>query len=36
VILSEGPLRNIGEYDVPVSLHADIQTTVKVIIVSDK
>lgn len=36
VILSEGPLRNIGEYDVPVSLHADVQTTVKVIIVSDK
>jgi large subunit ribosomal protein L9 len=36
VILSEGPLRNIGEYDVPLSLHADVQTTVKVIIVSDK
>ncbi|MEO5811343.1 MAG: 50S ribosomal protein L9 [Rhodanobacter sp.] len=36
VILSEGPLRNIGEYDVVLSLHADVQTTVKVIIVSDK
>ena len=36
VILSEGPLRNIGEYDVALSLHADVQTTVKVIIVSDK
>ncbi len=36
VILSEGPLRNLGEYDVPLSLHADVQTTVKVIIVSDK
>lgn len=36
VILGEGPLRNLGEYDVVVSLHADVQTTVKVIIVSDK
>ncbi|HTM27954.1 MAG TPA: 50S ribosomal protein L9 [Rhodanobacter sp.] len=36
VVLSEGPLRNLGEYDVVVSLHADVQTTVKVIIVSDK
>jgi large subunit ribosomal protein L9 len=36
VILSEGPLRTLCEYDVVVSLHADVQTTVKVIIVSDK
>ncbi|MEO7072912.1 MAG: 50S ribosomal protein L9 [Rhodanobacter sp.] len=36
VVLSEGPLRNVGEYDVPLSLHADVQTTVKVIVVSDK
>ncbi len=36
VILGEGPLRNIGEYDVVVALHADVQTTVKVIVVSDK
>lgn len=36
VILSEGPLRNTGEYDVALNLHADVQTTVKVIVVSDK
>ena len=36
VVLSEGPLRNTGEYDVPVSLHADVQTTVKVIVIGDK
>ena len=36
VILGEGPLRNTGEYDVLVSLHADVQTTVKVIVVGDK
>jgi large subunit ribosomal protein L9 len=36
VILGEGPLRNTGEYDVAVSLHADVQTTVKVIVVGDK
>jgi large subunit ribosomal protein L9 len=36
VILGEGPLRNTGEYDVVISLHADVQTTVKVIVVGDK
>jgi len=36
VILGEGPLRNTGEYDVAVHLHADIHTTVKVIVVGDK
>jgi large subunit ribosomal protein L9 len=36
VILGEGPLRNTGEYDVVVNLHADVQTTVKVIVVGDK
>jgi len=36
VILGEGPLRQTGEYDVVVSLHADIQSTVKVIVVGDK
>ncbi len=32
VVLGEGPLRNIGEYDVLVKLHADVETTVKVIV----
>ena len=36
VILGEGPLRNTGEYDVVINLHADVQTTVKVIVVGDK
>ncbi|WP_049622431.1 50S ribosomal protein L9 [Frateuria defendens] len=36
VIQGEGPIRNTGEYDVLVSLHADVQTTVKVIVVGDK
>ncbi|MEO8808800.1 MAG: 50S ribosomal L9 C-terminal domain-containing protein, partial [Rhodanobacter sp.] len=36
VILGEGPLRNTGEYNVAVHLHADVHTTVKVIVVSDK
>ncbi len=35
VIMSEGPLRHIGEFDVLVHLHADTNTTVKVIIVGE-
>jgi large subunit ribosomal protein L9 len=32
VIMGEGPLRTVGEFDVVVSLHSDVETTVKVII----
>ena len=32
VILGEGAFRNIGEYDVLVHLHADVETTVKVVV----
>ncbi len=32
VVLGEGPLRNVGEFDVIVHLHADAETTVKVIV----
>jgi large subunit ribosomal protein L9 len=32
VVLGEGPLRNTGEFDVVIHLHADAETTVKVII----
>ena len=32
VIMGEGPLRTIGEFDVVVQLHADVDTKVKVII----
>jgi large subunit ribosomal protein L9 len=36
VIQGEGPIRHIGEYDVVISLHADVQTSVKVIVVGEK
>jgi large subunit ribosomal protein L9 len=36
VIQGEGPIRHIGDYDVVISLHADIQTSVKVTVVGDK
>ena len=32
VVMGEGPIRYTGEYDVIVQLHADVETTVKVII----
>jgi large subunit ribosomal protein L9 len=35
VILGEGPLRNTGEFDVALHLHADVHTTVKVVVVAD-
>lgn len=35
VVMGEGPIRNTGEFDVIVHLHADIETTVKVIVEPD-
>jgi large subunit ribosomal protein L9 len=35
VIMSEGPLRHIGEFQVQVHLHADVHTSVKVIVVGE-
>ncbi len=35
VVLGEGPLRRTGEYEVIVHLHADIEATVKVIVVGE-
>jgi len=32
VIMGEGPIRTVGEFDVVVSLHADVETQVKVIV----
>jgi large subunit ribosomal protein L9 len=32
VRLPNGPLREIGEYDIEIHLHADVDTTVKVIV----
>ncbi|MEH6685974.1 MAG: 50S ribosomal protein L9 [Halopseudomonas sabulinigri] len=34
VRLPEGPLRNVGEFDVVVQLHSDVETTVKLIVVA--
>ena len=36
VVMSEGPLRNIGEFEVQVYLHADVQTLVKVVVVAEE
>jgi len=33
LIQSEGPFRNVGEYEVSVNLHADVQQTIKVKVV---
>ncbi|WP_296246125.1 50S ribosomal protein L9 [uncultured Stenotrophomonas sp.] len=35
VIMGEGAFRNVGEFDVIVKLHADVETTVKVIVEAD-
>lgn len=35
VVMSEGPLRHVGEFDVLVHLHADVDTTVKVVVAAD-
>ena len=35
VVLGEGPLRRTGEYEIVVHLHADIEATVKVIVVGE-
>ena len=35
VVLGEGPLRRTGEYAIVVHLHADIEATVKVIVVGE-
>jgi large subunit ribosomal protein L9 len=36
VIQGEGPIRHIGEFEVVISMHADVQGTVKVIVVGEK
>ena len=35
VILGEGAFRAVGEYDVVIKLHADVEATVKVIVQAD-
>ena len=36
VIQGEGPIRHIGEYEVQLSLHADVQSSVKVVVIAEK
>jgi large subunit ribosomal protein L9 len=36
VVMAEGPIRHIGEFDVQVHLHADVHTTVKVVVVPEE
>ncbi|TBR10683.1 MAG: 50S ribosomal protein L9 [Lysobacter sp.] len=36
VVLAEGPFRRTGEYDVLIRLHADIEQTVKVVVVGEQ
>jgi large subunit ribosomal protein L9 len=35
VVMAEGPIRHIGEFEVQIHLHADVHTTVKVTVVAD-
>ena len=32
VVMGEGPIRHVGEFEVAVHLHADVETTVKVVV----
>jgi len=35
VIMGEGPIRTVGEFDVIVQMHTDVQTTVKVTVIPE-
>ena len=35
VVMGEGPIRHVGEFEVLVHLHADVETTVKVVVVPE-
>ena len=35
VVMGEGPLRHTGEFEIHVHLHADVQTTVKVVVTAE-
>ena len=36
VVMGEGPIRTVGEFDVVVHLHADVETKVKVIVTQEE
>lgn len=35
VVLGEGPIRRTGEFDVQVALHADVSTTIRVVVAAE-
>ena len=35
VVMPDGPLRHIGEFDVQIHLHADVHTAVKVVVTAE-
>ena len=35
VVMGDGPIRHIGEFEVHVHLHADVHTTVKVVVTAE-
>jgi large subunit ribosomal protein L9 len=35
VIMGEGPIRTVGEFDVNIHLHADVETQIKVIVIPE-
>lgn len=35
VVQSEGPIRHIGEFDIRIHLHADVDTVVKIVVVPE-
>ena len=35
VVMGEGPIRRTGEFDVLIHLHADVETTVKVVVIPE-
>src|SRR5579885_1956551 len=36
VVMGEGPIRHTGEFEIHVHLHADVHTTVKVVVSADE
>jgi large subunit ribosomal protein L9 len=36
VVMSDGPIRHIGEFEVQIHLHADVHTTVKVVVTPEE
>jgi len=36
VVMGEGPIRHTGEFEIQVHLHADVHTTVKVVVSADE